>query len=56
VIFRASPIALSGDLLSESFMCTVERIHIEIKKMDDEYLRSAVVAGKQIMLESTALQ
>ncbi|KAG6738249.1 hypothetical protein POTOM_057858 [Populus tomentosa] len=42
VIFTASPIALSGDLLSESFMCTVERIHREIKKMDDEYLRSAL--------------
>ncbi|KAL3597103.1 hypothetical protein D5086_008740 [Populus alba] len=37
-----SPIALSGDLLSESFMCTVERIHREIKKMNDEYLRSAL--------------
>ncbi|KAL9381706.1 hypothetical protein Peur_024741 [Populus x canadensis] len=36
------PIALSGDLLSESFMCTVERIHREIKKMDEEYLRSAL--------------
>uniref|UniRef100_A0A6N2LI65 Uncharacterized protein n=1 Tax=Salix viminalis TaxID=40686 RepID=A0A6N2LI65_SALVM len=42
VIFTASPVALSGDLLSESFRCTVERIHREIKKMDDEYLRSAL--------------
>uniref|UniRef100_A0A6N2L7W2 Shikimate O-hydroxycinnamoyltransferase n=1 Tax=Salix viminalis TaxID=40686 RepID=A0A6N2L7W2_SALVM len=42
VIFIASPVALSGDLLSESLRCTVERIHREIKKMDDEYLRSAL--------------
>uniref|UniRef100_A0A6N2LTB5 Uncharacterized protein n=1 Tax=Salix viminalis TaxID=40686 RepID=A0A6N2LTB5_SALVM len=42
VIFTASPVALSGDLLSESFRCTVERIHREIKKMDAEYLRSAL--------------
>ncbi|KAJ6744465.1 N-BENZOYLTRANSFERASE PROTEIN putative-RELATED [Salix purpurea] len=42
VIFIASPVALSCDLLSESFSCTVERIHREIKKMDDEYLRSAL--------------
>ncbi|KAG5223914.1 shikimate O-hydroxycinnamoyltransferase [Salix suchowensis] len=42
VIFTASPVALFGDLLSESFRCTVERIHREIKKMDDEYLRSAL--------------
>ncbi|KAJ6349231.1 hypothetical protein OIU77_006754 [Salix suchowensis] len=42
VIFEASPVALSCDLLSESFRCTVERIHREIKKMDDEYLRSAL--------------
>ncbi|KAJ6349229.1 hypothetical protein OIU77_006753 [Salix suchowensis] len=42
VIFIASPVALSCDLLSESFSCTVERIHREIKKLDDEYLRSAL--------------
>ncbi|KAB5511805.1 hypothetical protein DKX38_028833 [Salix brachista] len=42
VIFTASPVALSCDLLSESFRCTVERIHRDIKKMDDEYLRSAL--------------
>ncbi|KAJ6422844.1 hypothetical protein OIU84_027759 [Salix udensis] len=42
VIFTSSPVALSCDLLSESFRCTVERIHREIKKMDDEYLRSAL--------------
>ncbi|KAJ6744468.1 TRICHOTHECENE 3-O-ACETYLTRANSFERASE [Salix purpurea] len=42
VIFIASPVAVSCDLLSESFRCTVERIHREIKKMDGEYLRSAL--------------
>ncbi|KAJ6435614.1 hypothetical protein OIU84_000752 [Salix udensis] len=42
VIFSASPIALSGGLLSESLVHTAERIHRAIKRMDDEYLRSAV--------------
>ncbi|KAF9660910.1 hypothetical protein SADUNF_Sadunf19G0012800 [Salix dunnii] len=42
VIFLASPVALSCDLLSESFRCTVERIHGERNKMDGDYLRSAL--------------
>ena len=42
VIFQATPIALSGDLLSEPLAHTAERIHKAIKRMDDEYLRSAV--------------
>ncbi|KAJ6422846.1 hypothetical protein OIU84_027761 [Salix udensis] len=42
VIFEASPVALSCDLLSESFRCTAARIHREIKKMNDEYLISAL--------------
>ncbi|KAJ6422843.1 hypothetical protein OIU84_027758 [Salix udensis] len=42
VMFEASLVALSCDLLSESLRCTVERIHREIKRMDDEYLRSAL--------------
>ncbi|KAJ6673410.1 N-BENZOYLTRANSFERASE PROTEIN putative-RELATED [Salix viminalis] len=42
VIFSASPIALSGGLLSESLVHTAERLHRAIKRMDDEYLRSAV--------------
>uniref|UniRef100_A0A6N2LK58 Uncharacterized protein n=1 Tax=Salix viminalis TaxID=40686 RepID=A0A6N2LK58_SALVM len=42
VMFEASLVALSCDLLSESLRCTVERIHREIKKMDAEYLRSAL--------------
>ncbi|KAJ6296132.1 hypothetical protein OIU78_024047 [Salix suchowensis] len=42
VIFSTSPIALYGGLLSESLVHTAERIHRAIKRMDDEYLRSAV--------------
>jgi shikimate O-hydroxycinnamoyltransferase len=42
VIFQATPIALSGALLSEPLAHTAERIHKAIKRMDDEYLRSAV--------------
>ncbi|KAL9376961.1 hypothetical protein Peur_031081 [Populus x canadensis] len=42
VIFQATPIALSGDLSSEPLAHTAERIHKAIKRMDDEYLRSAV--------------
>lgn len=42
VIFQATPIALSGDLSSEPLAHTAERIHKAIKRMDNEYLRSAV--------------
>ncbi|OMO90847.1 Transferase [Corchorus olitorius] len=42
VIFTASLTALSGNLQSESFMKTVERIHGALKSMDNEYLRSAL--------------
>ncbi|XP_057988045.1 shikimate O-hydroxycinnamoyltransferase-like isoform X2 [Hevea brasiliensis] len=42
VIFSATPIALSGEILSEPIGDTVERIDKEIKRMDDEYLRSAI--------------
>ncbi|CAK7329172.1 unnamed protein product [Dovyalis caffra] len=42
VVFHATPIALSGDLLSEPFAATAERIHQAIKRMDDEYLRSVI--------------
>ena len=42
VIFTATPIALSGGLLSESLIHTAKRIHNAIKQMDDEYLRSSV--------------
>ncbi|OMO90845.1 Transferase [Corchorus olitorius] len=42
VFFMASITALSGDLQSEPFVKTVERIHGALKRMDDEYLRSAL--------------
>jgi shikimate O-hydroxycinnamoyltransferase len=42
VTFLATPIALSGALLSEPLAHTAERIYKAIKRMDDEYLRSAV--------------
>ncbi|OMO90849.1 Transferase [Corchorus olitorius] len=42
VLFVASLTALSGNLQSEPFMKTVERIHEALKRMDDEYLRSAL--------------
>ncbi|GKV03283.1 hypothetical protein SLEP1_g15615 [Rubroshorea leprosula] len=42
VIFRASTIALSGDLQTEPLMNTVERIHKALNQMDDAYLKSAL--------------
>ncbi|XVF35581.1 hypothetical protein REPUB_Repub18cG0158300 [Reevesia pubescens] len=42
VIFWATSIALSGNLKSESFTNTIERIHKSIKQMDNEYMRSAL--------------
>ncbi|GLT25358.1 hypothetical protein SLA2020_004900 [Shorea laevis] len=42
VIFRASTIALSGDLQTEPLMKTVERIHTALNQMDDAYLKSAL--------------
>ncbi|XP_009132100.2 shikimate O-hydroxycinnamoyltransferase-like [Brassica rapa] len=41
-LFHARPISLLGDLLREPFSRTVERVHGEIRKMDNEYLRSAI--------------
>ncbi|CAH8386367.1 unnamed protein product [Eruca vesicaria subsp. sativa] len=41
-LFHARPISLLGDLLRERFSTTVERVHGEIRKMDNEYLRSAI--------------
>ncbi|KAK9043786.1 hypothetical protein V6N11_072115 [Hibiscus sabdariffa] len=42
VIFTASSIALSGDLQSEPFIDTTERVHGALQRMDNEYLRSAL--------------
>ncbi|KAK8641064.1 hypothetical protein V6N13_010494 [Hibiscus sabdariffa] len=42
VFFTASSISLSGNLQSEPFVDTVERVHGALQRMDDEYLRSAL--------------
>ncbi|XP_021899271.1 shikimate O-hydroxycinnamoyltransferase-like [Carica papaya] len=42
VIFHARPVALAGELQTEPLVSTVERIHSSIKRMDNEYLRSAI--------------
>lgn len=41
-LFHARPISLLGDFRRERFSTTVERVHGEIRKMDNEYLRSAI--------------
>ncbi|PPS04214.1 hypothetical protein GOBAR_AA16458 [Gossypium barbadense] len=41
-IFTASLIALSGNLQSESFVNTLERVHGTLRRMDNEYPRSAL--------------
>nr|QQH14907.1 hydroxycinnamoyl CoA quinate transferase isoform 2 [Cirsium japonicum] len=42
VVFTATPIAKSGEFKSESLADTAKRIHSELAKMDDQYLRSAI--------------
>ncbi|GJT34914.1 shikimate O-hydroxycinnamoyltransferase-like protein [Tanacetum coccineum] len=42
VVFTATPIAKSGELESEPLADTARRIHTELAKMNDEYLRSAL--------------
>lgn len=42
VVFTATPIAKSGELLSEPLTKTAQRIHDAVTRMDDEYLRSAI--------------
>ncbi|XVE69596.1 hypothetical protein DITRI_Ditri10aG0003200 [Diplodiscus trichospermus] len=41
-ILMSSEIARAGDLQSETFTDTTKRIHELLKKVDDEYLRSAI--------------
>ncbi|XP_010265527.1 PREDICTED: shikimate O-hydroxycinnamoyltransferase-like [Nelumbo nucifera] len=41
-IFTATPIAVSGDLLSKPLTYAAGRIHDALVRMDDEYLRSAL--------------
>ncbi|XP_017982106.1 PREDICTED: shikimate O-hydroxycinnamoyltransferase [Theobroma cacao] len=42
VIFMAATIVPNGDIQSESFPDTAKRIQTILKRMDDEYLRSAI--------------
>ncbi|KAI3965618.1 hypothetical protein MKX01_010575 [Papaver californicum] len=42
VLFSATPIAVSGDLVSKPQTYTAGRIHDALLRMDDEYLRSAL--------------
>ncbi|XVF35580.1 hypothetical protein REPUB_Repub18cG0158200 [Reevesia pubescens] len=42
VLFTTATIALSGNLQSEPFMNTIDRVQKAIEKMDNEYLRSAL--------------
>lgn len=42
VVFTATPIAKSGELENEPLAKIARRIHTELAKMDDEYLRSAL--------------
>ncbi|KAG4143606.1 hypothetical protein ERO13_D06G201350v2 [Gossypium hirsutum] len=41
-VFAASLIALSGNLQSEPFVNTLERVHGTLKRMNNEYLKSAL--------------
>ncbi|CAH2069589.1 unnamed protein product, partial [Thlaspi arvense] len=41
-LFHARPVSLLGDFRREPLSKTVERVHVEIRKMDNEYLRSAI--------------
>ncbi|CAK9168869.1 unnamed protein product [Ilex paraguariensis] len=42
VVFTATPIAVSGDLESETLSNSAKRIHDALTRMDNEYLRSAL--------------
>lgn len=42
VVFTATPMAKSGEFKSESLADTARRIHYELARMDDKYLRSAI--------------
>ncbi|GKU87229.1 hypothetical protein SLEP1_g1667 [Rubroshorea leprosula] len=55
VILSASTIALAGDLLSEPFSNTVERIHKTLKQFDNAYLKSALTYMEKVPSKLTAL-
>lgn len=42
VIFTATPVAVAGDLMSKPTWFAASRIHNALKRMDNEYLRSAL--------------
>ncbi|KAJ4958896.1 hypothetical protein NE237_026007 [Protea cynaroides] len=42
VIFPATPIALSGDLINNPLTYAMGKVHDALTRMDDEYLRSAI--------------
>ncbi|GKU87226.1 hypothetical protein SLEP1_g1664 [Rubroshorea leprosula] len=52
-IILASTIALSGDLLSEPFSNTVERIHKTLKQFDDAYFKSALTYVEKVPSKQT---
>ncbi|KAJ9141176.1 hypothetical protein P3X46_031745 [Hevea brasiliensis] len=41
-VFHTTTTALAGELISEPLVKTVKRIHEAIKRVDDEYIRSAI--------------
>ncbi|KAK9213522.1 hypothetical protein WN943_002910 [Citrus x changshan-huyou] len=45
--FCTTPMALSGDIQSESLNCTTERIHEALKMTDDKYMKSGHAYLKQ---------
>ncbi|KAH9703076.1 Shikimate O-hydroxycinnamoyltransferase [Citrus sinensis] len=47
VVFSTTPIALAGDIQSESLNYSTERIHKALKLMDDKYMKSALAFLKQ---------
>ncbi|KAJ4709562.1 Hydroxycinnamoyl-CoA shikimate/quinate hydroxycinnamoyl transferase [Melia azedarach] len=47
VIFTTTSVALAGDIQSEPLNFTVERIHRALKRMDNDYLKSALAFLKQ---------
>lgn len=42
VLFTTTPMAKSGEFKSESLADTARRIHTELARMDDQYMRSAI--------------
>ncbi|KAJ4844062.1 hypothetical protein Tsubulata_029254 [Turnera subulata] len=56
VIFQATPVALSGELVSEPLVETVDRIHRAIKQMDNEYLRSSIDCLEELGNPSIVMQ